>query len=75
MPAATCVLVIPSDSESQAGMDSMRSVAPVLVDVKVAGTSPLACMEPRDGFFDLKTFFKMRFISMIDVKEKELSIT
>ena len=74
MPAATCALVVPSDSESQAGMDSMRSVAPVLVDVEVAGTSPW--IEARDGFFDLKTFFKMRFMSlMINVKEKGLSIT
>ena len=71
MPAATCALVVP---ESQVGTDSIRSVAPepVLVDVEVAGTS----MEPRDGFLDLKTFFKMRFISlMIKVKEKGLSIT
>ena len=73
MPAATCALVV---LESQAGTDSIRSVAPepVLVDVEVAGTSP--CMEPRDGFLDLKTFFKMRFISlMINVEEKGFSIT
>ena len=74
MPAATCVLVVPSDSESQAGMDSMRSVAPVLDDVEVAGPGP--CMEPGDGFLGLKTFFKTRFISlMIDVKEKEHTAT
>ena len=60
MPAATCALVVvPSDSESQAGMDSMRSVPPVL---EVAGTCP--CMEPRDGFLDLNTFFEMLFISL-----------
>ena len=74
MSAASCVLVVPSDLESQAGMGSMRSVAPVLVDVEVAGTSPR--MEPRDGFLDLKAFFKMRFISlMINVKEKGFWIT
>ena len=61
IPAATssCALVVPPDSKSQAGMDSMRSVAPVLVDVEVAGPSPWV---PRDGFLDLKDFFKMRFI-------------
>ena len=69
MLAATCVPIVASVSESQAGMDSMRSVAPVLVDVEVAGPGP--CMEPGDGFLGLKTFFKTRFISlMIDVKEK-----
>ena len=47
----------------------MRSVGPVFVNVEVAGPSP--CMEPRDCFLDLRTFFKKRFISlMIDVKEK-----
>ena len=60
-PAGTCVLVVPSDSESQAGMDSMRSVALVLVDVEVAETNP--CVKSKDGFLDLKTFFTMRFIS------------
>ena len=40
MLAATCVLIVASVSESQAGMDSMRSVAPVLVDVEVAGPGP-----------------------------------
>ena len=63
MPAATCVLEVPSDSESQiTGMarDGMKSVAPVLVDVRVAGP----CIEPRDDFSDLKSFFKMRFISL-----------
>ena len=73
-PAATCAPVALSDSESQAGMDNMRSVGPVLVDVKVAG--PSSCTEPRDGFLDLKSFFKARFISlMIEVKEKGFSIT
>ena len=50
----------------------MRSVGPVLVDVEVAGPSP--CMVPRDGFLDLKIFFKMRFISLmvkIDQSERE----
>ena len=46
-PAASCALVAPS--ESQAGMDGMRSVVSVLVDVEVAGPT-------RDGFLDLKTF-------------------
>ena len=44
-------------------MDSMRSVAPALVDV-VEVTGPRTCMEPRDGFLDLKIFLKARFISM-----------
>jgi hypothetical protein len=49
----------------------MRSVVPVM---RVAGPGP--CIEPGDGFLDLKTFLKMRFISlMIKVKEKDLSIT
>ena len=61
MPAATCALVVvPTDSESQAGMDGMRSVPPVL---EVAG--PSSCMEPRDGFLELNTFFKKLFISLI----------
>ena len=59
MPAATCALAVPSES----GTDSMRSAAPVLVDVEVAGPSP--CMEPRDCFLDLKIFFKKRFISLM----------
>jgi hypothetical protein len=45
------------------------------VNVEVAG--PGTCSEPtvRDGVLDLKTFLKMRFISlMINVKEKGLSI-
>ena len=68
------MLVVPSDSESQAGMDSMRSVAPVLVDVEVAETNP--CVKSKDGFLDLKTFFTMRFISlMVKVKGKGISIT
>ena len=51
----------------------MRSVAPVLVDVEVAGPSP--CMDPSDGFLDLKTFSKMRFISLMidDQCERERS--
>ena len=74
--AVTCALAIPS--ESQEGMDSMRSVAPVLVDVEVAG--PSSCMEPRYCSIDLETFFKMRFIVslMIDdqcKRESSLSIT
>ena len=73
MPAASCALVAPltSDSLSHVGMDSMRSVAPMLVDVDIAGPSPW--MGPRDGFLDLKTFFTMRFISLM--KEKGLAIT
>ena len=72
MPAATCALVVPS--ESQAGKDSMRSVAPALVNVEVAGPGP--CMEPRDRFSDLETFFKTRFISLIidDQCERERSL-
>ena len=71
MPAATFALVVASDSDSQAGIDSMRSVAPVLVDVEVVGPNP--CMEPRHGFLELKTFLKMRFIvSLMIVKEKDL---
>ena len=67
MPVATCALVVPSDLESQAGMDSLRSV---LVDVEVSG--PSSCMEPRDGFLDLKTFLKMCFIvSLMIVKDKD----
>ena len=72
MSAAPCALAVPS--ESQAGTDSMRSVAPVLVDVEAAGPSP--CMEPRDGFLDFKIFFKKRFISLIiddDQCERERS--
>ena len=42
MPAVTCALIVPS--ESQAGMDGMRSVVPALVDVEIAGPRP--CMEP-----------------------------
>ena len=54
----------------------MRPVVPELVDVEAAVSGPGTCREPRDGFLDLKTFPKMRFISlMIDVKEKEHSIT
>ena len=72
MPAATCALVVPS--ESQAGEDSMRSVAPALVSVEVAGPGP--CMEPRDRFLDLKNFFKKRFISLMidDQCERERSL-
>ena len=51
-PAAACALVV---SESQAGIESMRSVATAIADVEVAGTAG-PCMEPRDGFLDLKTF-------------------
>ena len=54
-PAVTCALEVAS--ESQAGMDGMRSVVrlvPVLIDVEVSGPGP--CMEPRDGFLDLKSF-------------------
>ena len=59
---------------SQARRDGMGSVVPVLVDAKDAGPGP--CMEPTDGFLDLKTFLYMRFISlMIEVKEKDRSIT
>ena len=59
-------------------MDGMRSVVPVLVEVEAAGPGP--CVEPRDGFLDLKTFFalELRFISSmikVLVKEKGLSIT
>ena len=54
----------------------MRSVAPVLVDVEVAETNPCASVKSKDGFLDLKTFFKMRFISlMVKVKGKHISIT
>ena len=38
---------------SQASRDGMGSVVPVLVDANVAGPGP--CMEPTDGFLDLKT--------------------
>ena len=69
MPVATCALIVLSNSESHAGMDSMRSVALVLVDVKVAGPSP--CVVPRDGFLDFKTFFKMRFISLMIKSQSE----
>ena len=73
-PALTCALAVPS--ESKEGMDGMRTVVPVLVDVEAGASGPGPCREPRDGFLDLKTFPKMRFISlMIDVKEKEHSIT
>ena len=57
-PAATCALVVPSESE--AGMDGMRSVVLVLVDVEVAGPT-------RDSFLDLSL--------MIDGKEKVSTIT
>ena len=50
-PAATCA--VPSDSESQAGIDGMGSMVPVLVDAEVTG--PGSCMEPRDGFLDLES--------------------
>ena len=52
----------------------MRSVVPVLVDVEVAGPDP--CVEPRNRFLDLKTsFLEVRFISLVKVGEKGLSIT
>ena len=73
-PAVTCALAVLS--ESKEGMDGMRLVVPVLVDVESAVSDPGSCRETRDGFSDLKTFAKMRFISlMIDVKEKDHLIT
>ena len=69
MPLATCALVVPSDSESQAGMDSMRSVGPVLVDVEVAG--PSSCTEPRDGFLDLKKILYSVLHIIDDRSERE----
>ena len=55
-------------------MDGMISVVLVMcVDVEVAGPGP--CMEPRDGFLDLKIFLQKRFISLmvsVEVKEKDL---
>jgi hypothetical protein len=57
-PAVTCALAVVS--LLVAGTDGMRSVTVVLVmsvDVEVAG--PGSCIEPRDGFLDLKTFLKM----------------
>jgi hypothetical protein len=42
-------------------MDGKRSLLVMNVDVEVAGP----CTEPRDGFLDLKTFLKMRFIMFI----------
>ena len=47
----------------------MRSVVPVLVVVKVAGPGP--CTELRDGFLDLKTDLKIRFISFMINVERE----
>ena len=52
MPAVTCALAVLSESEE--GMNGMRSVMPLLVDVEAAVPGP--CIEPRDGFLDLKTF-------------------
>ena len=73
-PAVTCALAVPS--ESKEGMDGMRPAVPVVVDVEAAVSGPGPSRETRDEFLDLKTFPKMRFISlMIDVKEKEHSIT
>jgi hypothetical protein len=54
-PAVTCALAVAS--LPVAGTDGMRSVVlvmPVSVDVEVAGPGP--CIEPGDGFLDLKTF-------------------
>ena len=53
-PAATRALAAPPESESQAGIDGMGSVLPVLVDVEDAGPGP--CIEPQYGFLDLETF-------------------
>ena len=54
MPAVTWALAV----ASLAGMDGMRSVVLVMsVEVEVAGPSSSGpCIEPRDGFLDLKTF-------------------
>ena len=62
-PAVTCVLDVAS--ESRAGMDGMRSVVLVLVDVEVEGPCP--CVGRRsDSFLGLKSlFFPVRFISLI----------
>jgi hypothetical protein len=52
-------------------VDGKRSVALFMsVDVEVAGSGP--CIEPKDAFLDLKTFLKMRFISMM-IKVEENS--
>ena len=73
-PAVTCALVF----ASLASMDCMRSALLVMiVDVEVIDSGPCS-IEP-EGFLDLITFLKMRFISMINLKvnlkEKDLSIT
>ena len=50
---------------SLAGMDGMRTVVFVTsVDVEVAGPDSGIDSDPGDGFLDLKTFFKIRFITM-----------
>jgi hypothetical protein len=51
-PALTCALAVAS--LLVAGTDGMRSVLVMSVDVEVAGPGP--CIEPIDGFLDLKTF-------------------
>jgi hypothetical protein len=51
MPAVTCALAV----ASLAGMGGMKSVVLVMsVGIEVAGPGP--CIEPRDGFLDLKNF-------------------
>ena len=42
----------------------MRSVVPVLIDVEAADPSP--CIEPRDGFLDLKSFSLMSALDIVD---------
>jgi hypothetical protein len=59
-PAVTCALAVAS--LLVAGTDGMRSVTVLVMSVD-AGPGP--CIEPRDGFLALKTFLKMRFISLI----------
>ena len=59
----------------------MRSAVPVLIDVEAA--DPSTCIEPRDGFLDLKSFSLMSALDIVDsvddhctcVKEKGLPIT
>jgi hypothetical protein len=54
-------------------MDGMRSAVLVMsVDVVVTGSGP--CIEPRDGFLDLKSFLKMRFISLMIKVKRERSL-
>ena len=47
-------------------MDGMRSLVLVMsINGKVAG--PGSCIETRDGFLDLNTFLKIRFMSTISL--------